>query len=291
MSRIPQWIRLSLDTNSDYRHVHAEIAGRALHTVCESAKCPNRGECWNEGTATMMLLGDICTRACRFCAVKSGRPEPADTEEPDRVASAARSMKLKYVVLTSVNRDDMPDGGAGIFAETISAIKRELPEASVEVLTPDFEGVEADIASVLRARPEVFSHNLETVRRLQPIVRPMASYGRSLAVLKYASEWRPEITVKSAIMVGLGETEDELYEAMDDLLDAGCQILAMGQYLRPSRKHIEVSRYADPEEFERMAARAREKGFRAVASGPMVRSSYRARELYESAVASVSTVG
>jgi lipoic acid synthetase len=263
-----------------YAEVHHLVAGQALHTVCESAKCPNRRECWSRGTATLMLLGEICTRTCRFCAVKSGRPLPLDPDEPRRVAEAVAQMALKHVVLTSVNRDDRADGGSMQFADTIRAIREAVPGITIEVLTPDFEGVEESVANVLEAAPDVFSHNVETVRRFQPTVRPQASYGRSLAVLQQAAAWRPRCVVKSAVMLGLGESDDELYETLTDLVSAGCEVLALGQYLRPTRLHWPVARYVTPDEFARYADKARELGFRAVASGPMVRSSYKAEELF-----------
>jgi len=281
MTRLPPWIRLSLTTDQSFTHVNGLVSGLSLHTVCQSAKCPNRHECWNRGTATLMLLGDVCTRSCRFCAVKSGIPGALDRGEPKRVAEACRKMNLRHVVLTSVNRDDLPDGGSGLFAETIWAIKQALPEATIEVLTPDFEGNEEAIATVLRAGPDVYNHNLETVERFQPVIRSQACYGRSLAVLRFAARWQPRPAVKSGLMLGLGETEEELMGALSDLLEMGVDILTLGQYLQPTRNHLPVSRFVTPEEFSGYAVKARAMGFKAVASGPLVRSSYRADELLD----------
>ncbi len=284
MGRLPSWIRLSLNTDAHFTHVHGSVKNRALHTVCESAKCPNRHECWNRGTATLMLMGDVCTRACAFCAIKAGRPGELDADEPRRAAQAAKDMNLNYAVLTSVARDDLTDGGASVFAATIREIRKELPEAGVEVLTPDFEGVPELIDIVLDAQPDVFNHNLETVSRLQSIIRPQASYGRSLAVLKHAAEWRPQVAVKSGIMLGLGEKDDEVLQALEDLLSVGVELLTLGQYLQPTRNHPPVQRYVTPDDFETLSKRAKEMGFKGVASGPMVRSSYRADELLQAAL-------
>lgn len=272
-----------MNAESDFGKVHGLVGDLGLHTVCKSAKCPNIHECWGHGTATMMLLGNECTRACRFCAIPAGRPKQLDTDEPRRVAEAAKRMNLRHVVLTSVARDDLPDGGSGIFADTIRAIRRELPGASVEVLTPDFQGDEKDIATVLEAGPDVFNHNLETVKRMQAAIRPQASYGRSLSVLRAAAQWPIPPAVKSGLMVGLGETDEELLEAIRDLFDAGVRLLTIGQYLQPTRAHRPVTRYASPEDFARFEAEARAIGFLGVASGPMVRSSYKAEELLQAA--------
>jgi len=235
-----------------------------------------------------MLLGDVCTRSCRFCAVKSGKPSGLDRDEPRRVAAACRQMQLQHVVLTSVNRDDLADGGSEIFAQTIRAIKEALPEAGIEVLTPDFEGSEQALAAVLRARPDVYNHNLETVRRFQPTIRPQASYGRSLAVLRYAANSVPRPVVKSGIMLGLGETEPELLEAMEDLRSVGCDLLTLGQYLQPTPSHLPVARYVEPEAFEQYGERAKAMGFKGVAAGPLVRSSYRAEALFREAKAAMA---
>lgn len=272
-----------MNADSEFGKVQDLVGAMGLHTVCRSAKCPNIHECWGRGTATLMLLGNECTRACRFCAIPAGRPKVYDADEPKRVAAAAKAMRLQHVVLTSVARDDLPDGGSGIFAESIRAIRRELPEASIEVLTPDFQGDDAALAAVLEAGPDVFNHNLETVKRLQAAVRPQASYGRSLAVLKFAAEWPNPPAVKSGIMIGLGETDDELFEALGDLHGVGVRLLTLGQYLQPTRAHRPVDRYATPRDFDRYAERAREVGFTGIASGPMVRSSYKADDLLRSA--------
>lgn len=285
MGRLPPWIRLSRNTDQHFAEVTNMVKGHALSTVCESAQCPNRGECWNSGTATLMLLGEVCTRACSFCAIEPGRPDALDINEPRRAARAAVGMNLQYVVLTSVARDDLADGGSSVFAETIREIRKRLPDASVEVLTPDFEGVGELIDIVLDAQPEVFNHNVETVARLQAIIRPQASYGRSLAVLKHAAAWRPRVVVKSGIMLGLGERDDEVAETLEDMLAAGVELLTLGQYLQPTRKHPPVQRYVRPEAFDAWAEQAKEMGFKGVASGPLIRSSYKADALLKSALA------
>ena len=259
--------------------VRALLERSGLNTVCASAECPNRHECYHRGTATFMILGDICTRDCAFCAVRSGRPGPLDPDEPRRVAEAVRAMKLEHVVVTSVTRDDLPAGGAAAFAATIRAMKALERNLTVEVLTPDFEGRKTDVATVLAAAPDVFNHNLETVRRLQREIRPAANYGRSLAVLRQAAAWGRGVLVKSGLMVGLGEDDREVEEAMADLRAAGCAFLTIGQYLAPSKAHVPVRRYVPPEQFERWERRGLELGFRRVAAGPLVRSSYRAGEL------------
>ena len=278
--RFPPWIRRSLQTNKDFTQVHGLVKSLHLHTVCEEAKCPNRHECWSSGTATVMILGDVCTRSCGFCSVKSGRPPELDALEPRRVAAAAKEMKLEHIVITSVNRDDQLDGGATIFAETIEAVKEMCPGITVEVLTPDFEGRLESLEILLRSAPHVYSHNIETVRHLQAQIRPQANYGRSLWALQTASEWEPHLEVKSGLMVGLGETEEQVYETLEDLVAHGVTMLTIGQYLRPSKDHEPVHRFVTPEEFARYETRAREMGFHAVASGPFVRSSYKAETLY-----------
>lgn len=289
MTRIPPWIRLRMTTDGDFARTHNLVSGLQLHTVCQSARCPNIHDCWGRGTATVMILGDVCTRACRFCAVKSGRPGGGvDAGEPERVAKAAREMGLKHIVVTCVTRDDLPDGGARAFAETIRALRREMPELGIEVLTSDFAGSRDALDTVLEAGPDVFSHNLETVRRLQPVIRAQSSYGRSLGILKWANEASPRRVIKSALMVGLGETEAEVEETLRDLHGVGCDLLAIGQYLQPTRRHARVERYVEPAEFSRYAQMARELGFKGVASGPMVRSSYRAGDLLAEARAALS---
>lgn len=284
MSRLPPWIRLSRHTDQHFGAVTELVKGHALHTVCESAQCPNRGECWNRGTATIMLLGDVCTRACSFCAIQPGRPDGLDVNEPRRAARAAAGMNLKYVVLTSVTRDDLPDGGAGIFAETILEIRKRLPHAGIEVLTPDFEGVTELVDQVLEAKPDVFNHNVETVAHLQAVVRPQAAYGRSLAVLKHAAHADSAAVIKSGVMLGLGERDDEVEQTLTDMVAAGVELLTLGQYLRPTRNHPPVQRYVSPEAFAEWEERALNMGFSGVASGPMVRSSYKADELLQQAL-------
>ncbi|HMP72956.1 MAG TPA: lipoyl synthase [Kiritimatiellia bacterium] len=281
MPRLPDWIRLKWKADSDFSKVHNLVGGLGLHTVCQSARCPNIHECWGEGTATIMLLGNLCTRSCGFCSVPHGRPGRVDMEEPTRVAEAVKAMAVKHIVLTSVNRDDLADGGAGIFAETILRLREAVPGIRVEVLTPDFEGNREAMEVVFRAQPDVFSHNLETVRRLQAVIRPQASYGRSLAVLKASSEWRPEMAIKTGLMLGLGETDEEVEEALHDLFEAGVQIVTLGQYLQPTRHNRPVQRYVLPRDFDRFGELARSIGFAGVASGPMVRSSYRAGHLLD----------
>ncbi|MEI7851725.1 MAG: lipoyl synthase [Kiritimatiellales bacterium] len=273
--RLPQWMRRPIATDQSYPDVSKLLESLQLNTVCASAKCPNRHECWNSGTATVMILGNICTRNCRFCNVNTGKPSPVDPDEPARVAEAAKRLNLRHVVITSVTRDDLSDGGAQAFADTIHAVKVAMPEASVEVLTPDF--VE-HLDIVLDAKPDVFNHNLETVERLQATVRPQASYEKSLATLRKAAE-RGGVQVKSGLMLGLGETDEEIFQCLEDLYAAGVRLLTLGQYLAPTRKHHPVERYLSPEHFDKLAARARELGFEGVAAGPLVRSSYRADEL------------
>ncbi|MBU1694141.1 MAG: lipoyl synthase [Verrucomicrobia bacterium] len=278
MPRLPSWIRADLRTDEDYGRVDALLRRESLHTVCVSARCPNRPECWNRGTATMMILGEVCTRGCGFCAVTPGRPTPPEDDEPERVARAAAEMGLKHLVVTSVTRDDLADGGAGAFARTIQAVRNLSPRMKIEVLTPDFLGSEKALAAVLAARPDVFGHNLETVRRLTPAVRAAASYDRSLAVLRFAAAWTPPVVVKSGLMLGLGETAEEVLGSLDDLWKAGCRWLTLGQYLAPTARHVPVERFVTPEEFAQYADRARRMGFLQVAAGPLVRSSYRAAE-------------
>ncbi len=276
--RLPPWIRVRLPAaEQHYRVVHDALRAAGLPTVCESARCPNRQECFNRGTATVMILGDTCTRRCRFCAVKHGAPVPPAADEPARVAQLAVRLGLRYVVVTSVTRDDLPDGGAAIFAAVIRAL-HAIP-VRVEVLTPDFQGQESSIAAVLAAAPEVFNHNLETVRRLQPLIRPQADYDRSLQVLRSAARLRPRTLVKSGLMLGLGENDAELRQALRDLLDNGCRALTLGQYLAPSRRHFPVARYVTPAEFENYRQFALQLGFAGVAAGPLVRSSYQADRL------------
>jgi len=280
-ARKPPWLRVGVPGGERYRRVRETLKGLALHTVCEEAHCPNVAECWGGGTATVMLMGDVCTRGCRFCHVKtSGSPPPLDPDEPRHVAEAVASLGLDYVVVTSVDRDDLPDGGAAHFAEAIRRLKA-VPGLSVEVLTPDFRGDAEAVRVVGRAAPDVFANNLETTRRLTPVVRDAkAGYDQTLAVLEQMRREFPAVVTKSSIMVGLGETEAEVEQAMRDLRGAGVEILTLGQYLRPSAWHLPVVEYLSPERFRAYQEMGRRHGFRYVASGPLVRSSYRAGELF-----------
>jgi lipoic acid synthetase len=277
-SEKPSWIKVRLPSNPVFFSTKALISDLRLHTVCESAQCPNRWECWSGGTATFMIAGDRCTRACGFCAVNTAKPFPLEEDEPQRVAEAVRRLKLKHVVITAVARDDLADGGAAHFAKTIQAIHDVDRKIIVEVLVPDFNGKDSSIRTVLDAKPQVFNHNLETVERLTPLVRSRAKYRLSLAVLKRAKELAPQIMTKSGLMLGLGETELELFQAMDDLREAGVEVLTLGQYLRPSPQHLPVVEYISPETFEHYGQIARNKGFKFVASAPLVRSSYHAAD-------------
>ena len=277
--RIPEWLRLKLPQSSAFTQTRGLLEELDLHTVCESAKCPNHWECWSKGTATFMIAGDRCTRACGFCAVSTAKPLPLEGDEPDRVAEATFRLKLKHVVFTAVARDDLDDGGANDFQETIEAVRRRNPGIVIEVLVPDFLDKDESLQKVLDARPEIFNHNLETVRRLTPQVRSRAEYDRSLTVLRKVKEkCDGKIYTKSGIMLGLGETKPELLETMQDLRDARCDILTLGQYLQPSLCHLPVADYVTPEKFNEYGETARKMGFMHVASGPMVRSSYHADE-------------
>lgn len=274
----PDWIKVRLPSNPVFFSTKGLVSDLRLHTVCESAQCPNRWECWSQGTATFMIAGERCTRACGFCAVDTAKPFPLEEDEPERVAEAIRRLKLKHVVITAVARDDLADGGAGHFARTIQAVRDVDPEIIIEVLTPDFNGKDPQIRMVIDAKPHVFNHNLETVERLTPLVRSRAKYRLSLAVLARAKEMDPEVVTKSGLMLGLGETETEIFEAMDDLREANVQILTLGQYLRPTPQHLPVVEYIRPETFELYREIAYNKGFEYVASGPLVRSSYHAAD-------------
>jgi len=278
----PEWLKVSAPGGAKYAAMKRRARGLSLATVCEEAQCPNLGECWSGGTATFMLMGEICTRGCRFCAVNTKRmPPPLDLDEPKNIAEAVAQMALTYVVLTSVNRDELDDGGAVHLAACIDAIKAQSPDVLLEMLIPDFEGNHAAVETITNTELAVLAHNVETVERLTPTVRdPRASYAQSLDVLAYAHQLQPELLTKSSIMVGLGETEGEVVATMRDLHDVGASILTIGQYLRPSMKHLEVAEYITPEQFDRYADTARAIGFDFVASGPLVRSSYRAGELY-----------
>ncbi|MEN9284059.1 MAG: lipoyl synthase [Verrucomicrobiota bacterium] len=275
----PSWIKVRLPSNPVFWSTKALVSDLKLHTVCEEAQCPNRWECWSQGTATFMIAGDRCTRACGFCAVKTAKPFALEADEPDRVAEATKRMKLNHVVITAVARDDVQDGGAEHFARTIEAVRRENPGIVIEILVPDFNGKDDALATVMAARPHIFNHNLETVERLTPLVRSRAQYHRSLHVLKRAGEMSEgRVATKSGIMLGLGETETEIFQAMDDLREAGVTVLTMGQYLRPSEKHLPVVEYVHPDRFAFLKELAERKGFRHVASGPLVRSSYHAAD-------------
>jgi lipoic acid synthetase len=274
--RRPEWLRAPAPVGDNYRSVKSLVQDLRLHTVCESAACPNLGECWNHSTATFMILGNVCTRRCGFCAVAKGGPLPADYDEPRRVAEAAAALGLKYAVITSVNRDDRTDGGAELFALTIRAIRERLPDCRVEVLIPDFQGSHAALDAVLDAAPDVLNHNVETVPRLYQQVRLGARYERSLDILAYSKQARPEIPAKSGLMLGLGELTDEVLQVMRDLRARGVDILTIGQYLRPTEKHLPVIRYVPPAEFDELRHTGYEMGFRHVESGPLVRSSYHA---------------
>lgn len=277
--RIPEWLRLKLPTSSAFAETRNLLDDLRLHTVCESARCPNHWECWSKGTATFMIAGDRCTRACAFCAVSTAKPFPLEQDEPARVAEAVRRMKLKHVVITAVARDDLADGGADHFRRTIETVRAVNPGVIVEVLTPDFLDKDSAIDTVLAATPDIFNHNLETVRRLTPGVRSRATYDRSLSVLAKAKQRsRNRLFTKSGMMLGLGETEDEVIEAMRDLRSVDCDILTLGQYLQPTLKHLPVVEFVAPERFEACRVVAESLGFVHVASGPMVRSSYHAEE-------------
>ena len=277
--RLPDWLRVSLPRTASYAQTRALLAELRLHTVCESAQCPNHFECWDRGTATFMIGGDRCTRACKFCAVTTAKPYPLDDAEPARVAEATRRMQLRHVVITAVARDDLADGGAEHFRRTIEAVRSLNPGIAIEVLTPDFNDAPASINTVLAGRPNVFNHNLETVRRLTPRVRSRATYERSLSMLRQVKAGQgADGFAKSGLMVGLGETEAEVLEAMQDLRGVGCELLTVGQYLQPTRENLPVAEFVAPEQFARYAQVARELGFVQVASGPRVRSSYHAAD-------------
>lgn len=286
----PEWLKIKLTTGEPYQEIKSMMRTKTLHTVCEEARCPNIYECWANRTATFMILGDICTRACRFCAVKTGLPTELDLQEPERVAEAAEQMGLRHCVVTSVARDDLKDGGAAIFAETIKAIRRKLPFCSVEVLIPDFLGNEDSLRIVMDAKPDILNHNIETVERLSNRVRAKAKYRRSLELLQRAKAMQPDIPTKSSIMLGLGETREEVLQAMDDLRAIDCNILTLGQYLQPSSSHIDIVRYVHPDEFKEFKADGLARGFSHVESAPFVRSSYHAHEQVKSAEARTSQV-
>lgn len=279
--RKPDWLKIKLasgDSYRDFKELKQTMRSKTLHTVCEEAKCPNIHECWVNRTATFMILGDICTRACRFCAVNSGKPTELDLQEPERVAEAAEEMGLRHCVVTSVARDDLEDGGALIFARTIEAVKRRMPFCDVEVLIPDFQGDAESLYTVLDAKPAVLNHNIETVERLSDKVRSRAKYHRTLELLDRAKKYSPRIPTKSSIMVGLGETTEEIIQTMKDLREVDCNILTIGQYLQPTKKHLPIEKYYTPDEFKQLKEEGMTLGFSHVESGPMVRSSYHAHE-------------
>lgn len=277
---MPPWLRVKLPGSGQYYAVRDRLAAQGLHTVCEEARCPNLAQCWGGGTATFMILGKVCTRGCRFCDVTSGRPPlPPDPAEPQRVADAAAAMRLRHVVVTSVDRDELPDQGSGHFVAVVAALKQRLPATVVELLTPDFQGDPTALAAVAGSGAEVLAHNLETVAALTPKIRDRrCSYARSLEVLRAYRAAAPALLVKSSLMLGLGEANDEVLTALDDLRAAGVDWVTLGQYLRPTRKHLPVERFVPPEEFEALAEQARARGFALVHAGPLVRSSYRAAE-------------
>ncbi|MFO7575534.1 MAG: lipoyl synthase [Bacteroidales bacterium] len=274
--RLPEWLRMQRASGEEYVRVKRLVQNNHLHTICTSGNCPNIGECWNAGTATFMILGDICTRSCRFCGTGTGRPLAPDTQEPLRLAESIKTLRLNHCVVTSVDRDDLSDGGAAFWAETIREIKKLNPGTTIETLIPDFDGKPENIQKVIDAGPDVISHNLETVRRLTPQIRSRAKYETSLSVIEYVAH--KGVTAKSGIMVGLGESDEEVYKAMDDLLTAGCTVFTIGQYLQPSFSHMEVVNYITPEKFEEYRLNGLEKGFSFVESSPLVRSSYHAEK-------------
>jgi len=274
----PDWLRVRAPGGPNYRDLKGLVDDLRLHTVCESARCPNIGDCWERRTATFMILGDICTRSCGFCAIKTGRPIGLDLEEPERVAEAVATLDLRHAVITSVNRDELPDGGAAIFAATIRSIRDRCPETSIEVLIPDFKGVWPALERVMEARPDILTHNMESIERLYYYVRPQAKYDRSLELLRRAKAMAPGVLTKSGMMLGVGEEDEEIVQSMTDLRSVDCDILTLGQYLRPSAQHIPVRRYVPPETFAALKRLGLEMGFQHVEAGPLVRSSYHADE-------------
>ena len=274
--RKPKWLRVKLPTGENYKHVRKLVSEHKLHTICESGNCPNMGECWGEGTATFMILGNICTRSCGFCAVATGRPLPLDWEEPEKVAESVRLMEVKHCVITSVDRDELKDGGSIIWSETVNAVRRKSPGTTMETLIPDFKGDQEAVQRIIDVAPEIVSHNIETVRRLTRQVRIQAKYDRSLDVLRWLHEGG--MRTKSGIMLGLGELEEEVIQTMDDLRTVGVQIMTIGQYLQPTPKHLPVKEFITPEQFKKYEKIGLEKGFSFVESGPLVRSSYRAEK-------------
>lgn len=274
--RLPGWFRINIHRGERYKTIRQIIDTHGLHTICEEARCPNQWECWNQGTATFLILGDICSRRCGYCSVTTGRPRPIDRDEPRRIGETVRLLALRHAVITSVNRDELPDGGASIFAETIASIRRLLPTCTVEVLIPDFQGSWKALDTVMQAAPDILNHNIETVPRLFPAIRPQGKYPRSLELLDRARV--TGVRTKSGLMVGLGESVEEIRAVMQDLRKVKCQILTIGQYLRPTKNHTSVARYYQPEEFEGLKEEAENLGFAHVESGPLVRSSYHAEK-------------
>ena len=289
-ARKPDWLKVRAPGGSNYRRLKTLMRGGELHSVCEEAHCPNIGECWEAGTATFLIMGDVCTRNCPYCAIAHGRPQELDEDEPRRVAEAVARLGLNHVVITSVDRDDLPDGGARIFAEVIREIRDRLPACSIEVLTPDFRGDRDAIRTVVEAGPEIFNHNMETVRRLHRTARPGARYDRSLRVLSDAREVDDEVLIKTGIMLGLGEAPDDVLEFLHDAVEAGVRILTLGQYLRPSVDHLPIDRYVTPDEFAEWKRIGEELGILHVESGALVRSSYHAREQVEELKARVAAL-
>jgi lipoyl synthase len=290
--RKPDWLKIKLNTNDNYMGLKKMMREQNLHTVCEEARCPNIHECWGtRRTATFMILGDICTRACRFCAVKTGLPNELDLAEPERVADSVQLMNLKHVVITAVARDDLKDGGSAVFAETVRAIRRKNPFTTIEVLPSDMGGVFDNIKTLMDSKPDIMNYNIETVRRMTPRVRARATYDRTLEFLSRAKELQPEIPTKSSIMVGLGETKEEIIETMDDLRASNVDIMAIGQYLQPSKKHLKVQKYYHPDEFAELRKIAMEKGFSHCEAGPLVRSSYHADEQVNAAAKARQEMG
>ena len=281
INRKPPWLKRKIPSGPVYQGVRGILRRGQLHTVCREALCPNTGECFSHNTATFLILGDHCTRDCRFCAVRHGNPKPIDSREPEHVAEAAQQMGLKYVVITSVTRDDLADGGANHFAETISSVRRRLPEAKVEVLIPDLQGNWNALLKIITAKPDVLNHNIETVPRLYTDVRPQAVYQRSLELLRQVRHMDAALPTKSGLMFGLGEEAKEIEQTLQDLMEAGCSLLTLGQYLQPSPRHLSVQRFVTPDEFEKWKSKALGMGFTGVASGPLVRSSYHAKELLQ----------
>ncbi|TVP83042.1 MAG: lipoyl synthase [Alkalicoccus sp.] len=284
--RKPEWLKIKLNTNESYKGLKKLMREKRLHTVCEEAKCPNIHECWAERkTATFMILGDVCTRACRFCAVKTGLPNELDWDEPERVAESVEVMGLKHVVITAVARDDLRDGGAAVFAETVRQVRKMNPGTSIEVLPSDMGGKEENVKTLIDAKPDIFNHNIETVRRLTPRVRARAKYDRTLNVLRISKQLNPSIPTKSSLMIGLGETKEEIMELMDDLREADVDIMTIGQYLQPTKSHLKIKKYWTPEEFAELKEIALSKGFKHCEAGPLVRSSYHADEQVNAAQA------